>query len=95
MVKHMTIYQRTPNLCLPMKQWNLDPAEERRKKEAGEYDKIFDACRRTFTGFQYDFTPKKTFDDAAEDREKFFHQLFDIEGGFQMLLKKCVPRFAA
>ena len=51
-VKHLTIYQRTPNLCLQMKQWKLDPQEEQKKKEHGEYEKVFNECRKTFTGFE-------------------------------------------
>ena len=83
----MTIYQRTPNLCLPMRQWNLDPEVERKKKESGEYERIFDACRKTFTGFHYDFIEKKTFDDSPEEREQFYANLFE-GGGFMPLLNK-------
>lgn len=65
-VEHLTLYQRTPNLCLPMKQWKLNPVEEEKKKENGEYDKIFQDCRTTFTGFPYTFVDKNTFDDSEE-----------------------------
>jgi cation diffusion facilitator CzcD-associated flavoprotein CzcO len=34
--KSLTIYQRTPNLCLPMNQHNLDKAKEEEKKKSGE-----------------------------------------------------------
>ena len=87
-VKHLTIYQRTPNLCLPMKNYKLDPAEEDRKKEAGEYDRIFEDCRHTFTGFPYTFANKKTFDDIPEERRKFQDWMFHEEGGFMFLLNK-------
>lgn len=87
-VKHLTVYQRTPNLCLPMKQGPLDPAEEDRKKENGEYDKIFEDCRKTFTGFPYTFVNKKTFDDTPEERRKFQNWMFNEAGGFMFLLNK-------
>lgn len=88
-VAHLTVYQRTPNLCLPMRQWDLDPEEEKKKKANGEYDAIFDQCRKCFTGFQYTFSDKNTFDDTAEEREKFYAELWK-EGGFQPLLKTYV-----
>ena len=31
----------------------------------------------TFAGFPYDFADKNTFDDSAEEREKFFQKLWD------------------
>ncbi|KAH0845740.1 Cyclopentanone 1,2-monooxygenase [Fonsecaea pedrosoi] len=85
-VKHLTIFQRTPNLCLPMKQWELDPEVERKKKADGEYERIFDLCRKSFTGFHYTFSDKNTFDDTPEEREKFYKSLWD-EAGFVPLLK--------
>ncbi|KAK3718586.1 hypothetical protein LTR37_005090 [Vermiconidia calcicola] len=85
--KQLTVFQRTPNLALPMQNWNIDPAEEQKKKEAGEYDKIFDKCRWTYTGFHYDFSTKDTKDDTPEDREKFYQSLFDDRGGFRYLLE--------
>ncbi|KAK4936386.1 hypothetical protein LTR10_022712 [Elasticomyces elasticus] len=67
------------------RQWNLDPDEEQKKKESGEYDRIFEACRKSFTRFHYTFTDKSTFDDSPEEREKFYAKLWE-EGGFQPLL---------
>ncbi|KAJ9642022.1 hypothetical protein H2201_005947 [Coniosporium apollinis] len=83
---HLTIYQRTPNYCLPMNQKILDEAEEQKKKEAGEYDKAFKKCYTTFAGFTYDFSEKNTFDDTPEEREAFFHKLLIEEGGFHYWL---------
>ncbi|KAK6592800.1 cyclopentanone -monooxygenase [Botrytis cinerea] len=37
-VNHLTVYQRTPNYALPMKQGLLDPEEEARKKAEGKYE---------------------------------------------------------
>lgn len=72
-----------------MRQWNLDPVEEKKKKDNGEYDEIFKLCRKSFTGFQYTFGDKNTFDDTPEEREKFYAGLWE-EGGFQPLLKTYV-----
>ncbi|EME41043.1 hypothetical protein DOTSEDRAFT_74545 [Dothistroma septosporum NZE10] len=85
-VKELTVYQRTPNMCLPMNQKKLDPAEEERKKQDGTYEKLINDTRSTFSGFTYDFVDKKTFDDTPEDREKFYHKLMVEEGGFRYWL---------
>ncbi|KAK5173669.1 uncharacterized protein LTR77_002350 [Saxophila tyrrhenica] len=84
--KHMTIYQRTPNLCLPMNQSKLDPEKEKRKKESGEYEEAMKQTKHTFAGFAYDFMDKNTFDDGPEEREKNYHRLMNEEGGFHYWL---------
>ena len=81
--KHLTIYQRTPNYCLPMNQRTLDPEEEKKNKESGEYEKAFADCRTTFSGFTYDFEQKNTLDVSKEERDKFYHKLLVEEGGFK------------
>ena len=83
---HLTIFQRTPNLCLPMNQAKLDPEEEKRKKASGEYEKTFKHTYETFAGFQFDSIDKKVFDDTPEAREAFFDKLFLEGGGFQFWL---------
>jgi len=84
--KHLTVYLRTPNYCLPMNQRLLDPEEEKKKKANGDYEKAFADTRKTFSGFTYDFVEKNTFDDTPEDREKFYHKLLIEEGGFRYWL---------
>ena len=84
-VKHLTLYQRTPNMCLPMNQRPLDHAEEQQKKKAGKYEEEFAKTRDSFAGFTYDFVKRKTFDDTPEEREKFYQSLID-EGGFRYWL---------
>lgn len=84
-VGQLTIYQRTPNLCIPMRQAKLDQQAENEKKQNGTYDEIYAKCRTTFAGLPYDIVPKDTFDDTPEDREKFFQSLWD-QGGFPFWL---------
>lgn len=79
--KHLTVYQRTPNFCLPMNQRKLDPQEEEKKKANGDYEKAFNDTRKTFSGFTYDFYEKNTMDDTPEDRKKFYHKLLIEQGG--------------
>lgn len=84
--KTLTVYQRTPNFCLPMNQRKLDPEEEQRKKDDGTYEREFAKTRETFAGFTYDFLEKNTFDDTPEEREALFHKLLVEEGGFRFWL---------
>ena len=85
-VKELTIYQRTPNMCLPMNQRALDAKEEEQKKEGGWYEQQMEITRRTFFGFDFDFVDKNTFDDSEEEREKFYHKIMVEEGGFKFWL---------
>lgn len=84
--KELTIYIRTPNMCLPMYQRKLDPKEEEEKKKAGFYEEMHEKTRHTFSGFPYDFAEKNTFEDSPEEREKFYHKLLVEEGGFRYWL---------
>lgn len=73
--KHMTLFQRTPNLCLPMRQRKMTKQEQDDAKDG--YPEFFKHRMTTFAGFPYDFADKNTFDDDAETREKFFEDLWD------------------
>jgi cation diffusion facilitator CzcD-associated flavoprotein CzcO len=84
--KHLTVFQRTPNMCLPMNQHPLDPKIEEQKKKDGVYEKAMNDTRKTFAGFTYDFVEKNTFDDSPEEREKFYHKLMVEQGGFRYWL---------
>ncbi|KAF3406344.1 Baeyer-Villiger monooxygenase [Talaromyces pinophilus] len=80
--KRLTVYQRTPNLCLPMVQRKLDPVEEQKKKETGVYAEAFKKCESTAGGVTYERTDKNTFDDTPEEREKFYQSLVK-DGGLR------------
>jgi cation diffusion facilitator CzcD-associated flavoprotein CzcO len=47
-VGHLTVMQRTPNLCLPMNQHKLDPKQEAERKANGDYDHVFKYRQETF-----------------------------------------------
>lgn len=80
-VEHLTVYQRTPNLCLPMNQGKLDLKEEEWKKKEGKYEDAFDTCRKSFAGFAFDMVQRSASDDTPQEREKLFQSLWDY-GGF-------------
>ncbi|KAK7206411.1 hypothetical protein BZA70DRAFT_276528 [Myxozyma melibiosi] len=76
--KELFVFQRTPNLCLPMHQAYLD--ESSQSDKAG-YDAIYQKRLNSFGGFLFDFVKKKATDDTPGQREKFYQALFD-HGGF-------------
>ena len=75
----LTVFQRTPNLALPMRQKKITREEQNAKKDM--YPQIYQDRLKTFAGFQFDFSKKKTFDDSPEEREAFYESLWQ-EGGF-------------
>ena len=79
----LTVFQRTPNLAIPMRQKKLTKEEQNSKKD--NYPEIFKRRLTTFAGFQYDFLKKDTFDDSPEKREMVFEELWQ-NGGFEFWL---------
>ena len=80
-IKSLKVFQRTPNLSLPMAQRKL--TKEQQNKEG--YEKFFEDRMKTFAGFQYDFYDKNTFDDTPEQREAFYEERWK-KGGFEFWL---------
>ena len=79
----VTVFQRTPNLALPMRQEKVTLKEQQENK--ANYPEIFKYRMTTFAGFGYDFEKRNTFDDSPEEREAFFESLWQ-EGGFRFWL---------
>ena len=75
MAASMTLFQRTPNLALPMRQRKLTKEEQDEAKKG--YEELFKHRMTTFAGFAFDFVDKNTFDDNEEERQKFFEDLWD------------------
>ena len=72
---HTCVFQRTPNLALPMRQRKVSKEELSANKV--NYPQIFKDRMKTFAGFAYDFMDKNTFDDSKEEREKIYEDLWD------------------
>lgn len=81
--KSVTVFQRTPNIALPMCQQQLSKEEQDNRKDT--YPDSFKERMTTFTGLNFDFVPRNTFDDLPKEREKFFQELYDA-GGFRFWL---------
>lgn len=79
----VTVFQRTPNLCLPMQQRKL--TREEQDKAKAEYPEIYRYRLTTFAGFPFDYVKRKTLDDTPEQREAFYEDLWQ-KGGFHYWL---------
>ncbi|KAH8760728.1 HK97 family phage prohead protease [Hyaloscypha sp. PMI_1271] len=79
-VGEMKVYQRTPNLAIPMQKRMLTPEEQNLGKQW--YYRLFEYREKCYGGFLYTLYEKNTFDDSPEDREAFYHKLWDY-GGFR------------
>ena len=73
----VTVFQRTPNLALPMAQRALTKEQQEKK----DYPEFFSERMKTFAGFPYDFLKRNTLDDTPEQREAFYEKLWQA-GGF-------------
>lgn len=82
-VEHLTVFQRTPNLALPLLQHKLVNEEEEKRKQ--ELPEQFKARLTTFSGYLYDSVDRATFADSPKQREAFYNELW-AKGGFHFWL---------
>ncbi|KAH7412206.1 cyclopentanone 1,2-monooxygenase [Phaeosphaeria sp. MPI-PUGE-AT-0046c] len=80
---HLTVFQRTPNMALPMGQ--VDYQKESCHISKSDYTKEMTGRTDSFGGFFYNFLPKSTFSDTPEQRQKVYEDLWS-KGDFQFWL---------
>jgi len=79
----LTLFQRTPNLAIPMGQRKLTPADQAAIK-AGLPER-FETRGNTFAGFDFDFMPTNAVDLTPEERTAGYERLWQA-GGFRFWL---------
>ncbi|OCL04332.1 putative flavo protein [Glonium stellatum] len=79
----LTVFQRTPNLAVPMGKKLLTREEQQNAKV--HYPRLFELREKCFGGFLFSFSEKNTFDDSEEEQNEFFQKLWD-HGGFSFWL---------
>lgn len=79
----LTVFQRTPNMSLPMAQVEYDLPKQALPKP--EYPALFSGRTDSFSGFSFNFLPRSTFDDSPEERQKTYEELWS-KGDFQFWL---------
>lgn len=82
-VEHLTVFQRTPNLALPMGKRDLTNEEQDRLKPA--YADLLRMREHNFAGFTYDFVERNTFEDSPAEREAVYEELW-ARAGFALWL---------
>ncbi len=77
-VKHLTVFQRTPNWAAPLHNREITEAEQQRIRAS--YPEIFERCRQTATCFIHDVDPRNTLDVPPEEREALWERLYSEPG---------------
>jgi cation diffusion facilitator CzcD-associated flavoprotein CzcO len=72
---HLTVFQRTPNLALPMWQKKLDDDTIRCMKEG--YAVAYEKRRTSFGGFDYQFLDKAASEVSDEERQATFERVWE------------------
>jgi cation diffusion facilitator CzcD-associated flavoprotein CzcO len=68
------LFQRTPNLALPMKQIQLTNQEQTIPRD--KYKDLFAGRKESFGGFDFNFMGTATFDHSEEERAKTYQDLW-------------------
>jgi len=77
--KHLTVFQRTPNYCVPARNGKVDPEVVKARKD--DYEGIVQRIRNSFFGFELYFIEKSALKTTPEEREREFDRHWD-NGGF-------------
>jgi len=80
---HVTVFQRTPNMYLPMGQRQLSRADNDVMKET--YPETFKRRGECFGGFDFGFIPQSALAVSAAEREATYERLWNA-GGFHFWL---------
>lgn len=77
-VGHLTVFQRTPNWCAPLRNSPIDAETQARIKST--YAEIFARCRESFGCFIHDADPRKALEVSDDEREAFYEKLYSEPG---------------
>ncbi len=77
-VGHLTVFQRTPNWCAPLRNGPIDDDEQ--ASIHTRYAEIFDRCRNTYGGFIHDADRRKALEVSDEERIAFYEELYEQRG---------------
>lgn len=74
----LTVFQRTPNWCTPLRNAPIDDAEHAALR--GRATEIFERCRTTFGGFVHDTDRRKAMLVSEQERTAFYEELYAQPG---------------
>jgi cation diffusion facilitator CzcD-associated flavoprotein CzcO len=81
--KHLVVFQRTANYCVPARNGKVDPDLVKARK--ADYEGIISRIRESFFGQEHYFIPKSVLEAIPEEREREFDRMWD-GGGFAFWL---------
>ncbi|KIW78012.1 hypothetical protein Z517_07845 [Fonsecaea pedrosoi CBS 271.37] len=85
-VKHLTVFQRTANNALPMRQERYDEGAIQVQEQMKQgYEDLFNKVMSTYAGWDYDGLDKDSSDATPEERVAHLESLW-AKGGFHMWL---------
>ncbi|KAF8438896.1 cyclohexanone monooxygenase [Boletus edulis BED1] len=82
-VEHLTVFQRTPNLAIPMSQYRVSEQVQDHFKPV--YEDIYRKLPTTFGSLPFDWIPRPMMKDSEEEREATLQTLWN-RGGFHFWL---------
>ena len=82
-VGQLTVFQRTPNYCAPLRNRPIDAAMQREIK--ANYPEIFQRCMETAGSFMHKFDPRSAFEVSEAERREQYETLW-AEPGFKKWL---------
>lgn len=82
-VGHLTVFQRTPNYCAPLRNQPIAPETQRQIKAS--YPEIFRKCQETAGSFVHQFDPRSALSVSPEERMEQYERLW-AEPGFKKWL---------
>ena len=74
----LTVFQRTPNWCAPLRNTPIDEKAQREIKS--KYPEIFARCKETWGGFIHAADPRMALEVDPEEREAFYEQKYSEPG---------------
>ena len=75
---HLTVFQRTPNFCAPLR--NRPISDEMQREIKANYTEIFRQCSITPGSFVHQFDPRSALDVAPEERLEQYERLWQEPG---------------
>jgi hypothetical protein len=89
--KHLTVFQRTANYCVPARNGKVDPDLVKARK--ADYDGIIKRLRESMFGLELYFIPKSALETTPEERERQFDKRWDTAaspfGSLRMRAARC------
>jgi len=72
LAERLTVFQRTPNYCMPLRNSPID--EEAQRELKASYPEIFARCRESMGGSLHNADPRSALECTPEEREAFWEQ---------------------